>query len=195
MEDVVAALSARAAATAGAVRGKGFHHGNVAEGRMLTRHDLDRVATDREVLVFHSSGHGAIVNSHTLAPHRITADLADPPGGHFGREADGTPNGEVWDAAADWLTGPDGVKITNNGPNFHLDDDLDTLADLLAEAQRRLHAAGVTSVVDCQVTSRRASGIPPAQGARRAHPACRDVDDLQPPSGGGAAWPRCAAGR
>jgi len=154
IDDVVEALKERAARTSGAIRGKGFHHGNVAEGRMLSRHDLDRVATDREVLVFHSSGHGAIVNSFLLAKHGITAELADPEGGHFGREADGTPNGEVWDAAADWLTGPDGVKITNNGPNFHLDDDLDVLADLLADSQARMHAAGITSVVDCQVTAR-----------------------------------------
>jgi predicted amidohydrolase YtcJ len=44
--------------------------------------------------------------------------------------------------------------IGNNGPNFHLDDDLDILADQLADAQRTLHAAGVTSVVDAQVTGR-----------------------------------------
>ncbi len=152
---VIAALRARAAAQPRRpVRGHGFHHGNIAEKRMLTAADLDQVSVDREVLVFHSSGHGAIVNSYALRQRGITRDTPDPVGGHFGRDSDGEPNGEVWDAAADWLTGPGGVKIGNNGPNFHLDDDLDVLADHLAEAQHILHAAGVTSVVDAQVTGR-----------------------------------------
>ncbi|MGW1088520.1 amidohydrolase [Streptomyces sp. NPDC002596] len=152
---VISLLGSRAERTgSGPVRGKGFHHGNVADGRMLTRHDLDQVATDREVLVFHSSGHGVIVNSFALHQRGITRETPDPRGGHFGREPDGTPNGQVWDAAADALTHREGVKIGNNGPNFHLDDDVDVLADMLANAQSILHSAGVTSVVDAQVTSR-----------------------------------------
>ena len=152
---VIAALRARAGAQPQrSIRGHGFHHGNVAETRMLASSDLDQVSTDREVLVFHSSGHGAIVNTFALQQRGITRDTPDPEGGHFGRDVDGEPNGEVWDAAADWLTGPHGVKIGHNGPNFHLDDDLDVLADHLADAQHTLHAAGVTSVVDAQVTSR-----------------------------------------
>jgi predicted amidohydrolase YtcJ len=154
IDDVVAALANRGAELAGPVRGKGFHHGNVAESRMLTRYDLDRVATDREVLVFHSSGHGAIVNSYALERRGITGSTADPDGGHLGRDEYGEPNGEIWDAAADWLTGPEGVKIGNNGPNFHVGDDLDVLADLLAAAQQEFHSVGVTTVVDAQVTSR-----------------------------------------
>ncbi|BBZ03041.1 amidohydrolase [Mycolicibacterium chitae] len=154
IDDVVAALTTRAAHGTGPVRGKGFHHGNVVEQRMLTRHDLDRVAQDREVLVFHSSGHGAIVNSWALSSMGVTADTVDPPGGHFGREADGTPDGTVWDAAADWLTGHHGVKITNNGPNFHLPDDPATLDAQLCAAQAELHAHGITTIVDAQVTGR-----------------------------------------
>lgn len=152
---VIAALRARAAAQPHRpVRGRGFHHGNVAETRMLTSSDLDQVSTDREVLVFHSSGHGAMVNTFALRQRGIARDTHDPDGGHFGRDANGEPNGEVWDAAADWLTEPHGVKIGNNGPNFHLDDDLDVLADHLAAAQQTLHASGVTTVVDAQVTGR-----------------------------------------
>jgi predicted amidohydrolase YtcJ len=155
IDDVVGALLRHADHSGRPVRGQGFHHGNVAEHRMLSRHDLDRVATGRDVLVFHSSGHGAIANSHMLERCGITRDLDDPPGGHFGREADGaTPNGEVWDAAADWLTGTDGVKITNHGPNFHIGDDPDVLVELLARSQGALQRAGVTTAVDCQVTSR-----------------------------------------
>jgi predicted amidohydrolase YtcJ len=154
IDDVVSALSARAGSQPGAVRGKGFHHGNVAEGRLLNRHDLDRVALDREVLVFHSSGHGAIVNSRALREMGVTADTPDPAGGHFGREPDGTPDGTVWDAAADWLTGRFGVKITNNGPNFHLPDAPETLDAQLLAAQAQMHMRGITTIVDAQVTGR-----------------------------------------
>jgi len=94
------------------------------------------------------------VNTWTLAAAGVDSNTPDPPGGHFGREADGTPNGEVWDAAADWLTGPGGVKITNHGPNFHLGEDDDLLVAHLAAAQREMHSVGVTSVVDAQVTGR-----------------------------------------
>ena len=157
IDDVVTALADRAARQPGAVRGRGFHHGNVAEARLLTRHDLDRVARDREVLVFHSSGHGAMANSATLRAMGVTADTPDPPGGHFGREPDGTPDGTVWDAAADWLTGRHGVKITNNGPNFHLSDDPAALDAQLLAAQTEMHSRGVTTIVDAQVTSRELS--------------------------------------
>lgn len=157
IDDVVAALAERAASQPGAVRGRGFHHGNVAEARLLTRHDLDRVAQDREVLVFHSSGHGAMANSATLLAMGVTADTPDPPGGHFGREPDGTPDGTVWDAAADWLTGRHGVKITNNGPNFHLSDDAAALDAQLLAAQAEMHSRGVTTIVDAQVTARELS--------------------------------------
>jgi predicted amidohydrolase YtcJ len=136
------------------VRRRGFHHGNVTEGRHLTRDDLDRVATDREVLVFHSSGHGAAVNTWTLHLRGIGRDTPDPVGGHFGRAADGTPNGLVWDAAADVLTGDGGVKVGNNGPNFHLAEEQDELVAHLAAAQADFLAAGVTTIVDAQVTSR-----------------------------------------
>src|SRR5699024_87171 len=123
------ALRERAAAQpSGAVRGEGFHHGNVTDQRMLTRYDLDRVASDREVLVFHSSGHGAIVNSWVLERAGVHENTPDPAGGHFGRDEAGVPNSEVWDAATDELTGTGGVKITNNGPNFHLPEELPALA-------------------------------------------------------------------
>ncbi|MGJ0202846.1 amidohydrolase family protein [Leucobacter sp. gxy201] len=155
VEDVVARLQEQAQSQrTGPVRGEGFHHGNVAEGRMLTLTDLDRVASDREVLVFHSSGHGAIVNSWVLQQAGVTEDTPDPDGGHFGRDGSGALNGEVWDAAADVLTGAGGVKIANNGPNFHLPEGLAELADHLGEAQSRFLSAGVTTVVDAQVTAR-----------------------------------------
>jgi len=136
------------------IRGKGFHHGNVKENRMLTCHDLDKVSTTKPVVVFHSSGHGAIVNSVALKEYGVDTNTKDPKGGHFGRFEDGSPNGEVWDAAADALTGKYGVKITNNGPNFHVSDDFELLDKCFLDAQEEFLSQGVTSIVDAQVSRR-----------------------------------------
>lgn len=136
------------------VRGRGFHQGNVEERRHLRREDLDRVARDREVLVFHSSGHGAYINSYLMRQAGLDADTPDPAGGHFDRDEDGTPSGGVWDAAADILTGPEGVKLRGHGPNFHLSDPIELLVKQLREAQELFLRGGVTAVVDAQVTGR-----------------------------------------
>lgn len=136
------------------IRGKGFHHGNVKENRMLTCHDLDKVSSTKPVVVFHSSGHGAIVNSVALKEYGVDANTKDPKGGHFGRFEDGSPNGEVWDAAADALTGKYGVKITNNGPNFHVSDDFELLDKCFLDAQEEFLSQGITSIVDAQVSRR-----------------------------------------
>lgn len=167
--DVVRLLSARSCEVPGPVRGRGFHHGNVADRRMLNRHDLDQVAHDREVVVFHSSGHGAFVNSWTLTARGITARTPDPVGGHFGREPDGTPDGSLWDAAADWLTGDDGVKIGNSGPNFHLEDPEAELDRQFDAGQRGLLAQGITTAVDAQVTAREMSTYLRAHRNGRLH--------------------------
>ena len=46
------------------------------------------------------------------------------------------------------------MKITNNGPNFHLPDEPDALEVHLCAAQAEMHSRGVTTVVDAQVTGR-----------------------------------------
>lgn len=136
------------------VRGFGYEHHRLAEQRHPTCHDLDRVTTDVEVYVMNASGHGGVVNSRTLHRHGITADTPDPPGGRIGRDADGKPDGQLWDAACDLLTGPDGVKIGNHGPNFHLGEEPDVMEGHFARAQERFLAAGVTTVGDAQISRR-----------------------------------------
>ena len=58
------------------------------------------------------------------------------------------------DAACDLLTGPDGVKIGNHGPNFHLPETADVAAQQLDGAIRSFLRAGITTVVDAQVSRR-----------------------------------------
>ncbi|MGI9187112.1 MAG: amidohydrolase family protein, partial [Gaiellales bacterium] len=121
-----------------AVWGFGVHLGDLTERRNPLAADLDRVATDRVVAVMHRSGHGVMVNSHCLAANGITKDLPDPPGGRISRDEQGNPTGELWDAAIDLITGPDGVKTLNHGPNIHMPDAPERLVDLLCNAQTLL---------------------------------------------------------
>lgn len=86
--------------------------------------------------------------------HGITASTPDIPGGHLGRDAAGRPDGLVMDAACDLLTGDGGVKLGLHGPNLHLPPAPGEAARWLDHAQRAFLAAGVTSLVDAQVSQR-----------------------------------------
>ncbi|TPW74057.1 amidohydrolase [Schumannella soli] len=154
--EIVALLSAAAhAAPAGRpVRGYGYEQRNLTEKRHPTRFELDAVASDREVYLMNASGHGGVVNSHTLELNGIDRDTPDPDGGAFFRDADGELTGELSDAACNILTGLHGVKIGHHGPNFHLADEPDEHLRQLDAATRRFLAGGVTAIGDAQVTRR-----------------------------------------
>ncbi|MGW6174105.1 amidohydrolase [Arthrobacter sp. NPDC055138] len=154
--EIVALLSA-AAETAPAgqpVRGYGYEHRNLAEGRHPTRQELDQVAADREVYLMNASGHGGVVNSYTLERGGITRDTPNPAGGEFFRDADGELTGELSDAACNILTGLGGVKVGHHGPNFHLADAPEEHLRQLAAAQQDFLTGGVTTVGDAQVSRR-----------------------------------------
>ena len=135
-----------------AVRGFGYDQHRL--GDHPTAADLDRVDSNRPVVIMHTSGHGYVANTRALTEAAITAATPTPPGGLIDRDRSGNPMGRVFDAACDLLTGPDGVKITNHGPNFHLPEEPEALDARLDEAQESLLAAGITTVGDCQVTDR-----------------------------------------
>src|SRR5699024_9615211 len=101
----------------GAIRGYGYDQSRLAERRHPTAADLDAVSTGRQVWIQHASGHGYAVNSRALDDCGITAGTPTPPGGRIDRDAAGHPLGTVFDSACDLLTGADGVKVTNHGPN------------------------------------------------------------------------------
>jgi predicted amidohydrolase YtcJ len=68
--------------------------------RDLTTRELDEIVPDRPVLVLNASGHIAYVNSKALETAGITRDSPDPPGGEYGRYADGSLNGVLYGQAA-----------------------------------------------------------------------------------------------
>jgi predicted amidohydrolase YtcJ len=154
--EIVALLRAAAEQTPAGlpVRGFGYEHRNLVEGRHPTRHELDQVATDREVYLMNASGHGGVVNSHTLALHGVTRETPNPPGGEFFRDGSGELTGELSDAACNILTGVHGVKVGHHGPNFHLSDAPEEHLRQLAVAQERFLAGGVTTIGDAQVSRR-----------------------------------------
>ncbi|PVE98236.1 amidohydrolase family protein [Microbacterium sp. TPD7012] len=82
------------------VLGRGFDDTKFPDRRMPTAADLDRVSTERPVLVWRCDAHSAVCNSKALEVAGITADSVDPEGARFERDADGTPNGVLTEIAA-----------------------------------------------------------------------------------------------
>jgi predicted amidohydrolase YtcJ len=166
--DLVAVLAeqARRLPVGVPLRAFGYDYRRFAERRQPLANDLDRAATDREIYVMNVSGHGGSINSFGLAAHGITAQTPNPAGGEIGRHPDGRPNGLLWDAACDLLTGDDGVKIGNHGPNIHLPEPRDVAGRQLDRAMQQFLKAGITTVVDAQVSRREAEAYIAARDAR-----------------------------
>ena len=156
ISEIIAILKkAEAALPAGVpLRAFGYEHRNLEEGRHPTKEDVDQICTTRDIYVMNASGHGGAVNTLVLEKSGITSATPDPKGGAFERDGAGNPTGVIWDAACDILTGADGVKVTNHGPNFHLPDDQSVLTKQFMQAQQEFIRHGVTSVGDAQVSQR-----------------------------------------
>lgn len=83
------------------ILGRGWDQDLFAERRYPTRHNLDRAAPGRPVLLVRGCGHCSVVSSKALELARITADTPDPPGGMIERDpATGAPTGVLHERAA-----------------------------------------------------------------------------------------------
>ncbi|MFM7274723.1 MAG: amidohydrolase, partial [Gammaproteobacteria bacterium] len=100
--------------------------------------DLDAIAPDRHLVVISRDHHTFWMNSKTLAMLGVTRETPDPPGGSYGRRADGELDGTARDAANRKLT----AMIQRESPYA-----VDTVT-LYAKALRHLNSLGITSVVD-----------------------------------------------
>lgn len=97
MAEFMALISARAASTPPGTwiqTSNAWHENTLAERRLPTLRDLDAATGEHPVLV-RRGGHMAIANSLALERAGITSDTSVPPGGTFGRFADGTLNGQL----------------------------------------------------------------------------------------------------
>ncbi len=101
IEEILAALRARAAATPSGGWVRGYLYDDGKTPRPLTRADLDAAVPDHPVIVQHRGGHTAYVNSLALKAAGATATTPNPPGGRFEHGPDGELNGRVADKAMD----------------------------------------------------------------------------------------------
>ena len=142
LEEALRRVGERAAAQApGAwVRGHGWDNNLWTPPTFPTRADLDRVAPHNPVLLSRKDGHSIWVNGLALARAGVTRATPDPPGARIGRDADGEPNGLLFEGAAERL-----VYAV-----FEEQDDpagwLETLRTAIANAQR----AGLTGFHNCE---------------------------------------------
>jgi predicted amidohydrolase YtcJ len=118
------------------VRGSGYDDSLLREGRHPTRFDLDRASTDHPIILGHVSGHLTAVNSKALEISGITAQTADPAGGHIRRVRGSTePDGVLEENASGLLTGL--------GGGGRSDQDFDTLVRAAIDEEL---AHGITTI-------------------------------------------------
>ena len=93
LDELYAAIAARAAATAPGdwVVGAGYDQNKL--GAHPHRDALDRAAPGRRVWLRHTSGHMCVVNTDVLAARGLDAVATEVPGGRVATDPDGRPNG------------------------------------------------------------------------------------------------------
>ena len=123
------------------------------DGRRPTRLDLDEATRVHPVLVQHMSGHHAVANSLALEARGVRDGMADPEGGQLLRDDHGRLTGYMLDAAQA-LVVPVGVDIGHHGPGFHDGAPLEEVVGDVDRGCRAYLEAGITSIVDAQVTRR-----------------------------------------
>ena len=74
------------------------------EGEALTGADLDKIATDRPILVRYVSGHASVGNAAAFAAARVHRGTPDPEGGIYERDASGRLTGVATEDAHETLT-------------------------------------------------------------------------------------------
>ncbi|KJL30670.1 amidohydrolase [Microbacterium oxydans] len=139
-DDLVAVLRAHGDGTADPaswILGRGFDDTKFPRRAMPTAADLDRVSTDRPVLVWRCDAHSAVCNTRALELAGITAETPDPDGARFERDADGRPNGVLTELAAVDV-------VAAHIPPPSRDEQIDALVALGAELASR----GIVAVCD-----------------------------------------------
>jgi predicted amidohydrolase YtcJ len=150
LAEIAAALRAQLAHTppGGWLRGSRYDDAKMAEGRVLTRWDLDDVSRDHPILVLQVAGHWGVVNSKALELGGIDESSEDPPGGRFGRDGNGRLNGILFETAIFDYAYPQATRLPQTiAPASTPEDRLRGLG----LAMRAFHAAGITSVTDAMI--------------------------------------------
>jgi predicted amidohydrolase YtcJ len=83
----------------GALVGRGWDAERLGRRSWPTCEELDEALAGRPLVLYHASGHAAVVNSAALRAAGIDRTTPDPPGGRIGRSPDGTPDGSLYEEA------------------------------------------------------------------------------------------------
>ena len=83
----------------GPVIGHGWHAGQFEGESEPSARDLDDGVPDRPFVIYHASGHAAVVNDPALEAMGIDRSTPDPRGGRIGRTGEGTATGVLYESA------------------------------------------------------------------------------------------------
>jgi predicted amidohydrolase YtcJ len=83
----------------GWIIGNGYDDSQLKEGDHPKATDLDKVSTTEPVIIIHQSGHLGVINSFAMQMLGINKGTKDPEGGKYRRDAGGSPNGVLEEAA------------------------------------------------------------------------------------------------
>jgi len=122
------------------IASSGWHESILGEGRMPTRHELDRVSPNNPVFI-PRGGHVVTVNSKALELAGITRDTPNPQGGLIVRDADGEATGVLLETAAYLVR-----KILPPPPT--------NMPELLKNAMRDLNSYGIVGVIEPGIDER-----------------------------------------
>ena len=122
------------------IASSGWHESILAEGRMPTRHELDKVSSNNPVFI-PRGGHVVTVNSKALELAGIAKDTPNPQGGVIVRDADSEATGVLLESAAYLVR-----KILPPPPS--------NMAELLKIAMRDLNSYGIVGVIEPGVDER-----------------------------------------
>lgn len=117
--------------------GRGWDQELWPERRFPTAADLDRAAPAHPVALKAKSGHALVANSLALHLAGITAGTPDPPGGRIGRDAEGRPDGMLFEDGA--------MKLITDLIPPPTPEETDAA---LRDAFRRAHRVGLTAIHD-----------------------------------------------
>jgi predicted amidohydrolase YtcJ len=129
----------------------------VPTGARITSKTLDRLATQRPILVRGADGHNALANSRALALAGITPETLDPPDGKLLRDASGAPNGYLVDGAIAMVS----AALPPLTP--------EQLKRHLAAAHQYLLSIGVTAYLAASVTPDQLAAWLPVPPGPHAH--------------------------
>lgn len=84
------------------------------DGRYPAASDLDRISTERPMILYRFCSHVVVVNSTVLSLTGVGEDTPDPPGGIVGRDDSGRPNGLFFDTAIEKYIHPVEAELTDS---------------------------------------------------------------------------------